>query len=801
MSNINIKFYRSLRLLFIVVFLTACSGSEERKAKYLDKAQQQFTTGNYTKAKLEVKNALQIDPKSVEGWYLFAQINEKQQDLKEAFGAYNRVVELAPKHFDASLELAKFYVLGNRLTEGKKYLDIVLVAQPENVRAKVLAAEIMAREGNESEALLSLEKIFANDKAQARAAQLMAVLYVRQNKLNLAEKTLNTAIEANPKDTAVRITLADVLFKAERPQDTERLLKELVKLEPNKLVHRTRLAALYTNLNRFDAAEQVLRDAIAEDSNDVARSLLLTDFIMRQQGSEEAEVELKARIAAQPQAYELQFALAKLYEVNKDWGSAKNTYEQIIVEDEVHPRAISAKTKLAAVNLEQGNTVQTSVLLEEVLKRSPGDIGALFIRGKAALTQGKLKEAVADLRVVAQERPNSAGVLKLLARANALSGQTDLAKTRLKDAVKANPKDGLLRFAYIEILVGLKEYDIALSELSNLLKIAPDNAKALKQKMALHVIKKEWNAAEQIAKQLSTTYPDSQDGIYGLAQILASQKKFKQSELIFNKLLKTNSQDLKATEGLSKLYLAQGKKTAAIKLIEQQTKNHPDNPALYLSLGKIYSAANIQNESIFEKAKQNYQQAIQLKPDWQAPYFQLARLYRTQKQDKAAILIYQQGLQAIPSDIGLQISLASLYESQENYSAAKKLYEQVLEKNNNQLIARNNLAVILSESNPTAENLAKAVELAKPFAQAKNPLLLDTLGWIYYKNADYDQAVFYLTLAAEKQQKNATIQYHLGMAYYKISNNELAKKYLTKALTLDDGFDGAEEAKVVLAEL
>ncbi len=801
MSNINIKFNRSLRLLFIMVLLTACSGSEEHKAKYLDKAQQQFTTGNYTKAKLEVKNALQIDPKSVEGWYLFAQINEKQQDLKEAFGAYNRVVELAPKHLDASLELAKFYVLGNRLTEGKKYLDIVLVAQPENVRAKVLAAEIMAREGNESEALLSLEKIFANDKAQARAAQLMAVLYVRQNKLNLAEKTLNTAIEANPKDAAVRITLADVLFKAERPQDTERLLKELVILEPNKLVHRTRLAALYTNLNRFDAAEQVLRDAIAEDSNDVARSLLLTDFIMRQQGSQEAEVELQARIAAQPQAYELQFALAKLYEVNKDWGSAKKTYEQIIVADEAHPRAISAKTKLAAVNLEQGNTVQTSVLLEEVLKRSPGDIGALFIRGKAALAQGKLKEAVADLRVVAQERPNSAGVLKLLARANALSGQTDLAKTRLKDAVKANPKDGLLRFAYIEILVGLKEYDIALSELSEVLKIAPDNAKALTQKMALHTIKKEWNAAEHIAKQLSTIYPDSQDGDYGLAQILASQKKFKQSELIFNKLLKANSQDLKATEGLSKLYLVQGKKTAAIKLIEQQTKNHPDNPALYLSLGKIYSAASIQNESAFEKAKKNYQQAIQLKPDWQAPYLQLAKLYRAKKQDKAAVLIYQQGLQAIPSDIGLQISLASLYESQKNYSAAKKLYEQVLEKNNNQLIARNNLAVILSESNPTAENLAKAVELAKPFAQAKNPLLLDTLGWIYYKNADYDQAVFYLTPAAEKQQKNATIQYHLGMAYYKINNKELAKKYLTKALTLDEGFNEAEEAKVVLAEL
>jgi len=84
-------------------------------------------------------------------------------------------------------------------------------------------------------------------------------------------------------------------------------------------------------------------------------------------------------------------------------------------------------------------------------------------------------------------------------------------------------------------------------------------------------------------------------------------------------------------------------------------------------------------------------------------------------------------LQAIPEDIDLQVALAGLYEDQENYNAAKEGYERVLEKNSNQLVARNNLAVILSHSNAPPDNLVEALALARPFAKADNPLLLQAL--------------------------------------------------------------------------
>jgi len=715
-------------LLFIVMLTSACSGIDDRQEKHIDRAQQYFIADDLIRAKIEIKNALQVDQKSIQSWYLFAQISEKQQELKEAFAAYNRVVELDPKHTDASLELAKFYVLANRHKEAKKYLDAVLVAQPNNIRGRVLEAEIMAREGEESEALARLEKIFVDDEAQARAAQLMAVLYVRQNKINRAEEILNIAIEVNPEDTAARLTLAYIFFKAERPQDTERLLKELVTLEPDEFIHRTRLAGFYTELNRFDDAEQVLRDVIEADKNAALRSLLLAEFIKHQSGAKETETELKARISIQPQAYELQFALAKFYEYDKDWLSAKNIYEQIIAVNDEHPRAVSAKRKLAVVQLKEDNAEPSSTSLAKVLKNSAENIAESFDRGKDVVTQNLFSEAIA-----------------------------------------ASPEDNVLRFAYVETLLGLKEYETTLGA-SGELKTVRDHVEELKKNKLLHPEKEE-------------------------------QSRVQQTGLVITELLKKNSNDLKATEELVKLYLLQDKKSDAIKLIEQQIKDYPENSALYASLGRIFGIDSTNDKNIFEKAKQNYQKAIELKPEWQTPYLQLAGLYQLHKKDEAAEQLYQQGLQAIPGDVGLQIALAGLYESQKNYSAAKERYERVLEKNSNQLVARNNLAVILSQSTMTPDNLAKALELARPFAQADNPLLLDTLGWAHYKNKNYKQAVFYLTQAAEKKPQNAIIQYHLGMAHHKANNNKLAKKYLEKALLLDQELQEKDDVEMALAKM
>ena len=59
---------RHLLLIVAVAALTACGGAEQRKAKYLEKGKAYIEQENYDKAVIELRNALQIDPKLAEAY-------------------------------------------------------------------------------------------------------------------------------------------------------------------------------------------------------------------------------------------------------------------------------------------------------------------------------------------------------------------------------------------------------------------------------------------------------------------------------------------------------------------------------------------------------------------------------------------------------------------------------------------------------------------------------------------------------------------------------------------------------------
>jgi Flp pilus assembly protein TadD len=75
----------------------------------------------------------------------------------------------------------------------------------------------------------------------------------------------------------------------------------------------------------------------------------------------------------------------------------------------------------------------------------------------------------------------------------------------------------------------------------------------------------------------------------------------------------------------------------------------------------------------------------------------------------------------------------------------------------------------------------------------------DTLGFIYYKKNLMSLAVSTLKTSTEKAPNNPVYQYHLGLAYASAGDAVRARASLQKALTLKPDFDGAVQAKDLLA--
>ena len=78
--------------------------------------------------------------------------------------------------------------------------------------------------------------------------------------------------------------------------------------------------------------------------------------------------------------------------------------------------------------------------------------------------------------------------------------------------------------------------------------------------------------------------------------------------------------------------------------------------------------------------------------------------------------------------------------------------------------------------------------------------MADTLGWIYYRKKNYTLAVDqFLFSVNNKRQPKADLYYHLGLAYSAKGDGTLAKQALRKALELDPSFQGAAEARKIIA--
>src|SRR5260370_35121531 len=82
-----------------------------------------------------------------------------------------------------------------------------------------------------------------------------------------------------------------------------------------------------------------------------------------------------------------------------------------------------------------------------------------------------------------------------------------------------------------------------------------------------------------------------------------------------------------------------------------------------------------------------------------------------------------------------------LEDSRQNYDAAAESYRQALGKDQNSVIAANNLSWLYAVTGKG--NLDEAVRMAQGVVQ-KNPNVagfVDTLGWVYYKKNLYSAAV------------------------------------------------------------
>ena len=144
MSRLIKPFLNLGLILCLGVVLVACSGGEERQTKYLDRAQQYFDDGNYEKARVDLKNVLQINANNTDARYMMALVEEKEGNWRAVYGNLNAVVELDENHLQAITKLGTILLASKQIELATEKADRAMELAPANANSLALMASVEA---------------------------------------------------------------------------------------------------------------------------------------------------------------------------------------------------------------------------------------------------------------------------------------------------------------------------------------------------------------------------------------------------------------------------------------------------------------------------------------------------------------------------------------------------------------------------------------------------------------------------------------------------------------------------------
>jgi tetratricopeptide (TPR) repeat protein len=399
--------------------------------------------------------------------------------------------------------------------------------------------------------------------------------------------------------------------------------------------------------------------------------------------------------------------------------------------------------------------------------------------GKKYIALNDLNSSLEIFEVLAQNQTNNAEILFIIG---------DL-KSKLKDIdgalvyyQEAYDKDNSLTLALevaSQLAMEFNHRDAALVT-KKLLLSNPSNPEYLK--LYIESIAQK-NNLDEIESLLDNDELKSNPFINNLYNQLAYEYLrngyYDKSEQFFEKSLEINDKDRFALYYLSTLYRESGKFDQSIALSQQHISSYPNEQEGYIN--KSISLLSLQR---FDTVIEELSDALKMFPeDFEVNYF-LGLAHYSLKEFEDAEVFYTKALSLDTSSIPAMHALAMVYDQNKKWDKSDKLYVDLITINTKDAQAYNNYAYSLIERN---EEVDYALTLAKKAIELspKTSSYLDTIGWIYFKLNDFEQAKEFIGQAIVYDESSSVVLEHYGDILIELNELDEALIFYNKALDLD----------------
>ncbi len=585
---------------------------------------------------------------------------------------------------------------------------------------------------------------------------------ISRDALTRAQSSLNEAAELDPTLAEAHTALSEIaFFFLDDLALAEREAMAATRIAPDSFGGHRLLARIYAlkaglDENKIDraAVERALtelREVVRIDTNDPEALALLGEFYSLTGRTDEALDAFK-RWAAAPPAVDVRF------------------FQVITQGRDLTQEAAAAR--LGEALLRAGRTAEAVGVIRRALAGSPDNARYLGLLGQALEAGNADSGAIDDLKRMIVANPANAVAISLLARTQARAGQVDASVATLRAGINHRK-------------TGERERSILVDELAAVL------ADALRYQEAI-VAYEAALKAHGITDQPLTADSDKAFAESMLRRIIALQRQAGHGDDAFNtiermrKLLGPDSPQADFQQ--ASLLREQGKRREALDAIRAARLKYQSSPPAQQAFLQL-EARTLAELGRADEATELLRAKLTGKPeDDFSTYLAIANLYLDAGRGKQAVEAARKLLDLAPADqpeamTQALVMLSSAQERTGDLKGAEETLRRILVKDPNNATALNNLGYFLADH---GVRLDEALDMIKHAVHTEptNPSFLDSLGWVYFKLGQLDEAERYLTDAARRNTRSVAIQEHIGDVNQKRGRIEEARAAWRKALAL-----------------
>jgi tetratricopeptide (TPR) repeat protein len=370
-----------------------------------------------------------------------------------------------------------------------------------------------------------------------------------------------------------------------------------------------------------------------------------------------------------------------------------------------------------------------------------------------------------------------------MAGVHRLEGRTASARQQLNEALRLDPAYLAARLELVRISLEARDSKAALETLDATPANQRNDVRVLAPRNWVLMMMgelREARAGVDLGLRLSTAPVFAlQDGSLKLQQGDPAA-----ARAVAEDLLKKNPDDLDAARLLVAAFARHADWPAALKRVRELSAQRPQSAALQELLGGV-----LMDSGDTAGARKAYQAAIDLQPARSSARLILAEMDRRDGRLDMARRNVEAVLAMEARSLGALLLAAQIELDAGNQPAAMGRYRAVLNVQDTNVLALNNLACLAAASNP--EEALKLAQQALSLAP-DSAVVQDTLGWIYYRKGFYTTAVEHLKLAVAKEP-TPRHQFHLAVSYIKTGNRDLGQRLLATALKQDPSLTKTEQ--------